>query len=193
MEFWTKLRQTYNTWVGEGTSRNSKTGDKHMKKAKIEKKLPLKAAPLKAAKAPLKTAQAPKTAAMKAAPGKSSKKAEPKIKLAVEKLNKKSAKIELQSTALTVVVSEDEDEEMDMGSSSSNASSEAGLAAASASASADAAAGSLKNFRHHPDIENFYRFIYENDLRYEALEIIDVIVAQRATRKQVKVAKSKAH
>lgn len=32
---------------------------------------------------------------------------------------------------------------------------------------------SLKNFRHHPDLENFYRFIYENDLRAEALAILD--------------------
>jgi hypothetical protein len=31
------------------------------------------------------------------------------------------------------------------------------------------ASASLKNFRHHPDMENFYRFIYENDLRPEAL------------------------
>ncbi len=25
-----------------------------------------------------------------------------------------------------------------------------------------------KNFRNHPDMENFFRFIYENDLRLEA-------------------------
>lgn len=30
----------------------------------------------------------------------------------------------------------------------------------------------FKNFRHHPDMENFYRFIYENDLRFEALDLI---------------------
>lgn len=36
-----------------------------------------------------------------------------------------------------------------------------------------------KNFRHHPDMENFYRFIHENDLRTEALEIIDAILDQR--------------
>lgn len=40
----------------------------------------------------------------------------------------------------------------------------------------------LKNFRNHSDIENFYRFIYENDLRREALFIL-------GTRFQEKLAK----
>lgn len=35
---------------------------------------------------------------------------------------------------------------------------------------------SLKNFRHHPDMENFYRFIYESDLRFEALAIFDQLL-----------------
>ena len=61
------------------------------------------------------------------------------------------------------------------GGASSGAANEAGIALAAAAANADTAAGSLKNFRHHPDIENFYRFIYENDLRYEGLEIIDIM------------------
>jgi hypothetical protein len=51
----------------------------------------------------------------------------------------------------------------------------------------------LKNFRHHPDIENFYRFIYENDLRYEGLEIIDHMMSQRETLKAMRAAKAKAH
>jgi len=33
-----------------------------------------------------------------------------------------------------------------------------------------------KNFRNHPDMENFYRFIYENDLRIEALQILDELL-----------------
>ncbi len=37
-----------------------------------------------------------------------------------------------------------------------------------------------KNFRNHPDMENFYRFIYEHDLRLEALEIIDQIITARS-------------
>ncbi len=45
---------------------------------------------------------------------------------------------------------------------------------------------SFKNFRHHPDMENFYRFIYENDLRIEALTIIDEIIREKQQRKLVK-------
>jgi hypothetical protein len=41
---------------------------------------------------------------------------------------------------------------------------------------------SFKNFRHHPDMENFYRFIFENDLRLEALEMLN----ERLTQKQAK-------
>jgi hypothetical protein len=40
-----------------------------------------------------------------------------------------------------------------------------------------------KNFRNHPDMENFFRFIYENDLRLEALEIIDQIISERKNRR----------
>src|SRR3972149_4015336 len=47
--------------------------------------------------------------------------------------------------------------------SSSAGGDEAALAAASGSGEMSA---SFKNFRHHPDMENFYRFIYENDLRH---------------------------
>ena len=52
---------------------------------------------------------------------------------------------------------------------------------------------SLKNFRHHPDMENFYRFIYENDLRFEALEIIDKILAEKQARRKLKLTKAMAH
>jgi hypothetical protein len=41
-----------------------------------------------------------------------------------------------------------------------------------------------KNFRNHPDMENFFRFIYENDLRIEALGIIDEIIVERRARKK---------
>ena len=40
---------------------------------------------------------------------------------------------------------------------------------------------SLKNFRNHPDMENFYRFIYESDLRHEALQIVDQAIATKET------------
>ncbi len=52
---------------------------------------------------------------------------------------------------------------------------------------------SLKNFRHHPDMENFYRFIYENDLRFEALAIIDDILIEKNNKKILKGAKAQAH
>ena len=38
---------------------------------------------------------------------------------------------------------------------------------------------SMKKFRQSPEIEGFYRFIYENDLRTEAFEIIDRISQNR--------------
>lgn len=41
-----------------------------------------------------------------------------------------------------------------------------------------------KTFRNHPDMENFFRFIYDNDLRVEALGIIDTIIVERRARKK---------
>lgn len=41
-----------------------------------------------------------------------------------------------------------------------------------------------KTFRNHPDMENFFRFIYDNDLRVEALQIIDTIIVDRRARKK---------
>jgi hypothetical protein len=38
---------------------------------------------------------------------------------------------------------------------------------------------SLKKFRQSPEIEGFYRFLYENELRVEALEIIDKLLVVR--------------
>lgn len=38
---------------------------------------------------------------------------------------------------------------------------------------------SLKKFRQSPEIEGFYRFIYENGLQKEAYEILTQIVARR--------------
>jgi hypothetical protein len=42
---------------------------------------------------------------------------------------------------------------------------------------------SLKKFRQSPEIEGFYRFIYENDLRAEAVEILERIIVDRKARK----------
>ena len=38
---------------------------------------------------------------------------------------------------------------------------------------------SIKKFRQSPEIEGFYRFIFENDLRAEAVEILDRIIHRR--------------
>ena len=144
--------------------------------------------------APKKAAVAPK-AAKKLAPAakpmaKSVKKAEPKLKLEVvasKKGDKKSEKLELKAVEVTEgQVAEEEEEEMEV--QASGGASQAGLAMAAATA--DTASGSLKNFRHHPDIENFYRFIFENDLRYEGLEIIDRMSAQGLMHKSAKGARA---
>lgn len=43
---------------------------------------------------------------------------------------------------------------------------------------------SLKKFRQSPEIEGFYRFIFENDLQKEGYEILDRIITQRKLKKQ---------
>lgn len=40
-----------------------------------------------------------------------------------------------------------------------------------------------KKFRSSVEVESFYRFVYENDLRKEALEIIERIISQRKAAK----------
>jgi hypothetical protein len=138
---------------------------------------------------------------------KSTKKPEPKVKLAVthaktgkgtkgakdgKGMDDKSAKLEVKAE-ITTSASSDEDEEEESPGAGSGMSA-AGLAMAAATAGNEtSAAGSLKNFRHHPDIENFYRFIFENDLRYEALEIIDVMATQREELRQAKAARARAN
>ncbi|MBG09086.1 MAG: hypothetical protein CME68_10035 [Halobacteriovoraceae bacterium] len=44
----------------------------------------------------------------------------------------------------------------------------------------------LRNFRKSPEVENFYRFISENDLRREALMILEVITSKLAQKKKKK-------
>ncbi len=54
---------------------------------------------------------------------------------------------------------------------------------------------STKKFRQSPEIEGFYRFVYENDLQSEAYDILDQIIQRRkslrAKAKPVKAAKTK--
>ncbi len=49
------------------------------------------------------------------------------------------------------------------------------------------AAVAVKGYRSNPDMENFFRFIYENDLRQEALGILDLILAERQEKRMKKV------
>ena len=51
---------------------------------------------------------------------------------------------------------------------------------------------SLKKFRQSPEIEGFYRFIFENDLQKEALEILERIIIDRKGRREQKSAKPAA-
>lgn len=44
---------------------------------------------------------------------------------------------------------------------------------------------SLKKFRQSPEIEGFYRFIYENDLQKETYDILDKIINQRKQKKSL--------
>lgn len=51
---------------------------------------------------------------------------------------------------------------------------------------------STKKFRQSPEIEGFYRFVYENDLQHEAYQILDGIIQRRkALRQKAKGAKGK--
>ena len=49
---------------------------------------------------------------------------------------------------------------------------------------------SLKKFRQSPEIEGFYRFIFENDLQKEAYEILDRIIMERKAKKAAEKAAS---
>jgi hypothetical protein len=135
-----------------------------------------------------------------------SPKAAAKVAKAASKTDKKEAKAEPkkgkaakaaaeEAPAAPVEVSAEDREELEEQAEEAAASSGSGNAAALAAAAAGNTemSASFKNFRHHPDMENFYRFIFENDLRHEALAIIDVMQSQKATRKQVKGAKASAH
>lgn len=48
---------------------------------------------------------------------------------------------------------------------------------------------SLKKFRQSPEIEGFYRFLYENELREQALEIIENILVERKAKGKKKKSK----
>lgn len=123
----------------------------------------------------------------KATPKSASKKETPKKPAAAKADKKAAAKPAEKEEALAPtedaeapMIDPDELEEQEEAAESSNQNA-AALAAATGTPTEMSA--SFKNFRHHPDMENFYRFIFENDLRHEALAIIDEIMVEKQQRK----------
>ena len=116
--------------------------------------------------------------------------------------NKKESKVEIETPAEELLESPeqkalnaDEAEELEEAQEAAAGAgdSSGGNAAALAAANSGTDSASFKNFRHHPDMENFYRFIFENDLRHEALAIIDQISQEKLLRRQVKTNKAQAN
>ena len=135
---------------------------------------------------------APKTAKKKAAAKvekvmKPAAKSEPK---ADKKSLKAAAAAPVAPDAPAVDLDELEEQQDAAAASSSAGGNAAALAAASSTTEMSA---SFKNFRHHPDMENFYRFIFDNDLRHEALAIIDEMMLEKLNRKLIKATKAQAH
>ncbi len=131
-------------------------------------------------------------------------KAKPKSAPAKKESNKKPAKSQVESKkdkaaplhededsleAAPAAPSGDADDIEEAEEEAESAGGAGGNAAALAAAGGSEMSASFKNFRHHPDMENFYRFIYENDLRHEALAIIDEIIVDKTQKRQVKVTK----
>lgn len=110
-----------------------------------------------------------------------------------EKSEKKSSKEELlvtQPAESEQAVDLDELEEQEEAAAAEGGQGGNAAALAAANSTGEMSA-SFKNFRHHPDMENFYRFIYENDLRQEALAIIDQIILEKQQRKILKAPPTK--
>lgn len=55
----------------------------------------------------------------------------------------------------------------------------------------DTLPSSMKKFRQSPEIEGFYRFIYENDLQSEAFDILEQIIERRVGEKSQKKGRTK--
>lgn len=49
---------------------------------------------------------------------------------------------------------------------------------------------SVKKFRQSPEIEGFYRFIFENDLQKETYEILERIINERKAKKKAEKAEA---
>ncbi len=132
--------------------------------------------------------------AKKAAPApKAAKKAAAAPKKGGKSMKVEIVEIEETSLVMKAEGAEDEAEEEEERTSSAASSGGGNAAALAAATGSTEMSASFKNFRHHPDMENFYRFIYENDLRLEALAIINDMMVERANRKAVRSAKANAH
>jgi hypothetical protein len=121
---------------------------------------------------------------------------------------KKTSKVEIEETKVEKIVltekeeldlaaqkiaSEEEMDDLEEAALSLASAGSPGVEIAQNAISSAEASGSLKNFRHHPDMENFYRFIYENDLRLEALVILDEMLNAKRMKRATKTAKIHAH
>jgi len=56
----------------------------------------------------------------------------------------------------------------------------------------DSLPSSVKKFRQSPEIEGFYRFIFENDLQREAYEILEKIIYRRKVERAKAKGKGRA-
>ncbi len=132
-------------------------------------------------------------------PKKSAAKKAPAVAAKASKKSKAAAQLAEEGQIQVPEMGADEREELEEQAeeAASRTTGSRGGADAALAAAASSGAGempqSFKNFRHHPDMENFYRFIYENDLRREALEILDQLLSEKKNLKAVKFAKSQAH
>jgi hypothetical protein len=92
---------------------------------------------------------------------------------------------ETESKLAASAETEELEEEIEEGEASKTQGGNAAALAAVTTGPTELSA-SFKNFRHHPDMENFYRFIFENDLRVEALAIVDEIMREKLQKRLAK-------
>jgi len=138
--------------------------------------------------------QIKKSAPAKAVPSpspKAAKGAKPPVAVASKKAEKGAKPAPEAEVASSEMEEGDDDADLAVGSSGGEAA--AMSLAGPGAGQMDTSSGAMKTFRHHPEIENFYRFIYENDLRFEALGIMDEHMKEKQARKAIKSAKSKVH
>lgn len=101
--------------------------------------------------------------------------------------NAKGSKVTPATAVAAPNAEGDEDEDFEEGAQAGGAARGGSEAALNAAITQNSSSGlTQKNFRNHPDMENFFRFIHENDLRLEALEIIDEIILTRNDKKKLK-------